>query len=108
MTAAERLAAREAAWASENAGLYHGNSKKSTKPAYLHRLEDQNGNLLKWGVTQNPATRYTKGYMRGKVLDPVNIGPRDEILRLERGLVESQPGPLNCEPWAGRRLGQQQ
>jgi hypothetical protein len=30
-------------------------------------------------------------------------GPRKEMLKKERDLVETQPGPKNKEPWAGKR-----
>ena len=33
-------------------------------------------------------------------------GPRKEILKIERDLVERMPGPQNRERWAGKRLGE--
>jgi hypothetical protein len=85
------------------AGSVHGNSTLSPRTAYLYRLEDANGNLLTWGVTQDLNTRYPKSFMQGKQLIEINSGSRADMLRLERDLVETQPGPLNREPWAGRR-----
>lgn len=88
-------------------GWIHGNSLNSPRTAYLYRLEDADGNLLKWGVTQDLNKRYTKSFLKGKNLEPEAQGSRADIIRIERGLVETQPGPLNFERWAGRRLGEQ-
>ena len=81
----------------------HGNSKLSSRTAYLYRLEDANGNLLKWGITQDLNARYPQSYMVDEYIYEVTKGRRADILRLERELVETQPGPLNFEPWAGKR-----
>ena len=81
----------------------HGNSKLSSRTAYLYRLEDANGNLLKWGITQDLATRYPQSYMLDKRILRVSEGSRAHMLTLEREFVETQPGPLNFEPWAGKR-----
>jgi hypothetical protein len=81
----------------------HGNSKLSSRTAYLYRLEDADGNLLKWGITQDLNSRYPQSYMLNKQIFEVTSGRRSDILRLERELVETQPGLLNFEPWAGRR-----
>ena len=51
--------------------------------------------------------RYPKSFLEDKVLRPWASGTREEMIRLERGLVETQPGPLNRERWAGSRLGEQ-
>lgn len=39
--------------------------------------------------------------MLGKVMIPLEQGPRRLILGKERFLTERFPGPLNREPWAG-------
>ena len=88
-------------------GRVHGNSLSSTRTAYLYRLEDAEGNLLKWGITQDMSKRYPKSFLEDKVLRPWASGTREDMIRLERGLVETQPGPLNRERWAGSRLGEQ-
>ena len=85
----------------------HGNSLASPRTAYLYRLEDAEGNFLKWGVTQDMAKRYPKSFMEDKLMRPWGSGSRADMIRVERGLVETQPGPLNFERWAGRRLGGQ-
>jgi len=89
------------------AGRVHGNSLSSPRTAYLYRLEDADGNLLKWGVTQDFGKRYAKSFSEGKKLKKVASGARADIIRKERGLVETQPGPLNFERWAGSRFGEQ-
>jgi hypothetical protein len=81
----------------------HGNSALSPRPATLYRLEDYSGNFLKWGITQNPATRYPASFLKYMRLVRVTEGPRSLMLQLERDLVETAPGPLNMEPWAGSR-----
>jgi hypothetical protein len=84
----------------------HGNSAKSPYTAYLYRLEDQNGNLLKWGITQDLGSRYPASYMSDKNISEFARGRRADMLLLERNLIETNPGPLNRERWRGRRLGQ--
>lgn len=41
----------------------HGNSLKSTKTNYGYALVDSNGNILKFGETTNPKTRYSQTYL---------------------------------------------
>ena len=48
-------------------------------------------------------TRYTGGFMADKQIFRYATGTRADMLRLERQFVETQPGPLNLEPWAGAR-----
>jgi RHS repeat-associated protein len=81
----------------------HGNTK-GNQYAELYKLVDKSGNFLKWGVSQNAATRYSQTFLKSigsAMAVPIDYGPRSEILALERGLVETEPGPLNNEPWAG-------
>lgn len=82
----------------------HGNSSLSQKNCYLYRLEDANGNLLKWGITQDLNARYSRAFLADKRLTPFDQGQRVDILQLEREFVETNPGPLNYEPWAGARI----
>ena len=87
----------------------HGNSSLSQVPAYLYRLwqrlpSGETGEFLKWGVTDDPSGRYPGAFMRDKVMTLEGVGARRGILRTERGMTEIDPGPLNREPWAGRRL----
>ncbi len=81
----------------------HGNSLSSPKPTTLYRLDDADGNLLKWGITSrtNPQSRYAQTFLRDKNLVPVATGTRREMARMERWMVEHHRGPLNREPWAG-------
>ncbi len=83
----------------------HGNTADD-RPATLYRRDGSDGTFKKWGVSEKPSTRYTKPQLGGDTITPLQTGPRREILKRERDLVETNPGPLNREPWAGRRLGQ--
>jgi RHS repeat-associated protein len=83
--------------------LPHGNSYDSPRPAHLYGLHGPNG-FMKWGITQNPKRRYTKEYMKDKVMDIIDIGSRINMACKERELVETRPGPENHEPWAGRQV----
>jgi Pretoxin HINT domain len=83
----------------------HGNTA-GEQLAYLYERYDADGNFLKYGITQNLKTRYTRKQLNGGWLEEVTSGPRSEMLKMERDLVERTPGPLNREPWAGSRLGQ--
>ena len=47
-----------------------------------------------------------KKELDGGYLIDIQTGPRKDILKIERELVETNPGPLNKEPWAGSRKGQ--
>ena len=85
----------------------HGNLANSSRPADLYAKYDSSGNFLKWGISQDAATRYsqtdltdTNGFGEVKV---ITSGPRSEMLRAEHWLTEHLPGPENLEPWAGRR-----
>ena len=90
----------------------NGNSLNSPKTAYLYRLDDNKGNLLKWGITQNEdvTKRYTNAFLQKKDIYPVASGSRLEMSQLERAYVEQNPGPLNLEPWAvaARKAGRGQ
>ncbi len=82
----------------------HGNSAASTVTSYLYRLTSSaTGSLLKWGISKNPIGRYTRGFMLDKDMQIMTSGSRREMLNLERWTVEHDPGPLNREPWAGKK-----
>ncbi|MBB3352345.1 RHS repeat-associated protein [Rhizobium sp. BK049] len=81
-------------------GAIHGNSKLSSKTTYLYKLSGDEGTFLKWGISQNPNTRYTTSFMRDKYMETVASGSRYDMLTRERQLVIDGPGPLNKEPWA--------
>jgi hypothetical protein len=83
----------------------HGNSRASEETAYLYRLEDRaTGEHLKWGVTDDPAHRYTAEFMSDKRIVIEEQGARGDMLDLEREMVELDPGRLNSEPWAGAQV----
>ncbi len=87
----------------------HGNSLASTRLTTLYRLNDVDGNLLKWGITSqvNPLRRYSRSFLSDKQMIPMLQGTRSEIARIERFLTERVGGPLNLEPWAGSQYGSQ-
>lgn len=82
----------------------HGNTVDD-RPATLYKKYDKHGNFEKHGITQheNPTRRYTKKEIDGGRVDRVDRGPRHEIIKKERHNVETDPGPKNFEPWAGKR-----
>lgn len=55
------------------------------------------------GVSQDASKRYSKKEVGGGQVKVVERGPRKEMLRKERELVERNPGPKNREPWAGKK-----
>ncbi len=83
-------------------GGTHGNTA-GDQPATLYEMYDADGNFLKHGISQDPASRYSRPELRGGFLVETESGPRKAMLKRERELVETNPGPLNREPWAGRR-----
>lgn len=78
----------------------HGNIA-GDQPAYLYERYDVDGNFLKYGVTQDLRTRYTDEELAGGYLLRTARGPRRLMLKQECELVETNPRPLNFEPWAG-------
>lgn len=79
----------------------HGNSFLSPRTSYLYKLETQGGDFLKWGISQDPYTRYSQGFMLDKTIRIFGQGGRADMAAFERYMVETEPGPLNFEPWAG-------
>lgn len=102
--AAERLAV-DAAKGLERAA--HGN-KIDGRPATLYEKYGKDGDFLKHGITkhEDPAKRYTAKQVDGGTVVRTDCGPRCEMIKKERDLVERRPGPDNREPWAGKRLGE--
>ena len=86
----------------------HGNSKASTSATTLYKLETKEGKYLKTGVTSraNPEKRYSKSFMKDKKMTIMDKGSRANMLKKERAIVEKNPGPLNKEPWAGKKQNQ--
>jgi len=61
---------------------------------YLYQKVGKDGKHLKFGITKNPETRYTKEQLAGGKLRIVASGERQEMLRLEREAHETLPiGP---------------
>jgi hypothetical protein len=85
--------------------VLHGNSKLSPRTATLYELYLKDGTFLKYGISQNPATRYSNTFMADKEIFRVASGSRSDMLTLERQMVTQNPGPLNFEPWAVKARG---
>lgn len=84
----------------------HGNAINSGETTYLYRLQTKpGGQLMKWGVTieQPIEDRYSSDFLKGREMIPIDQGTREDMLRAERFLTETRPGPLNNEKWAGLR-----
>ena len=81
----------------------HAN-KVDDRPATLYKKLDEEQRLQKWGVTrhEDPNKRYTRKEIAGGEVRRLERGPRKEMLQKERELVETNPGPDNREPWAGK------
>jgi len=79
-----------------------GASGASTVLLLRRHLVATTGEYLKTGICQNPLSRYSQTFMRGKEMEILQQGSRREMLNLEPFIVERDPGPLNREPWAGR------
>ena len=61
---------------------------------YLYQKVSAEGEHLKFGITNNPATRYTPAELNGGALRLVASGPRAKMLALERELHSTLPiGP---------------
>jgi RHS repeat-associated protein len=81
----------------------HANSAASTRLTRLYRLTDvETGATLKYGITSaaKMTSRYSKDYLKDKVMTEITSGTRRGMLGLERHLVTLGGGPLNREPWS--------
>ena len=89
-------------------GEAHGN-KIDSRPATLYEKYDKNGDFLKHGVTkhEDPHDRYSSKAIGGGTVVRTDRGPRSEMIKKERDLVERNPGPDNKESWAGKRAGEE-
>lgn len=66
-------------------------------------VNKDSGAVLKWGITKNPATRYSRRYLNrinAEFLE-VAAGNRANMLRLEREHIRRIPGRMNRERFAG-------
>lgn len=70
------------------------NEMAKLKVTYLYQKVGKNGEHLKFGITDDLATRYTVAELNGGRLRVIAQGGRAEMLRLERGLHKTLPiGP---------------
>ena len=83
----------------------HGNSLASQATTTLYRLNDADGNLRKWGITNNPRGRYSQAFYARQADGGNGYRSRFLMARSERILTERVGGPLNLEPWAGSQYG---
>lgn len=71
-----------------------GKAFNKTNNTVLYQKVGPNGEHLKFGISKNPATRYTSSELNGGRLKIVAQGSRQEMLRLERNLHSTLPiGP---------------
>jgi hypothetical protein len=82
----------------------NGNSFKSSRTTYLYALFDKVEGFLKWGISLDPESRYTKSFMNGKTMEILESGSREEMYNLEKILASAFGGPLNKEPWSSSQL----
>lgn len=72
--------------------------KNAAQQCYLYQKLGANGEHLKYGITNNPATRYTQEELAGGRLKILAEGERQQMLQLERGLHETLPiGPQEAQ-----------
>lgn len=65
---------------------------------YLYQKVGAEGEHLKFGITKNPATRYTQEELAGGRLKIIGQGSREDMLQLERNLHETLPiGPEEAQ-----------
>jgi hypothetical protein len=58
---------------------------------YLYQKVDKYGHHLKYGITKNPETRYTRAQLKEGRLRILAKGPKEHILYLERNLHKTLP-----------------
>ena len=88
----------------------HGNSGQNPNPSVLYALyEKSTGLFLKWGITSEEMaiSRYPGSVAQYLEMKIVQTGTREEMLALERFVVERIPGLWNREMMAGRAGGPQ-
>jgi RHS repeat-associated protein len=69
-------------------------SSGSGNDTFLYQKLSSTGEHLKYGITDNPATRYTSAELNGGQLNILASGTREDMLALERSLHETLPiGP---------------
>jgi hypothetical protein len=81
-------------------GGIQGNSYDSPETSYLYMLEDkQTGRFLKWGITDDPAGRYSGTLRQTTTMTVVASGRREDMAAVERVLVQTDAGPMNRVRW---------
>jgi len=79
-----------------------GLSAWSNRTTILYKLYNKSsGEFVKWEISSRPRYRHS---IRKYDMEYVHIGTRRNMLDKERSLVETQPGPMNRERWAGNQV----
>ena len=84
----------------------HGNSFRSPSPTTVYDLQHhQTGFHYKFGITSAKPieARYKREFLLDKKMVSLTTGSRADMYKLERKMVREKPGPLNREPWAGKK-----
>jgi hypothetical protein len=90
-TSAYSVAAPRATGVAAGVAAEAGSGEADT---FLYQKLSSAGEHLKYGITKNPATRYTSAEMDGGRLNILASGTKSDMLALERSLHEWMPiGP---------------
>lgn len=81
----------------------HGNTLDNTPTQIYRRVSDLDDSYQKTGISNDAHKRYAAEELGFDRVDVVGTRPRTQAAKLERFIVERWPGPLNKEPWAGKR-----
>ena len=89
-----------------------GSAFNNNNNTVLYQKVGKNGEHLKFGISKNPATRYTSSELNGGKLKIIAQGSRQEMLRLERnvhstlpiGSEERQKGYINIQASKGYKI----
>jgi hypothetical protein len=88
-----------------NCGRYVDGDFPDTGQTSLYALQNpKSGEILKWGISKSPTTRYSCGcyqQLDARMQIIKNFDTRGDALAAERYLTERYPGPKNFESWAG-------
>ena len=68
-----------------------GEKCAAKNPTYLYQKLGANGEHLKFGISDDPAGRYTPAELNGGRLNILAQGTREDMLQLERNLHETLP-----------------
>jgi len=81
----------------------HGNTLDNTPTEIYQRVSEFDNIYQKTGIANDAMRRYAVDELGGDIIIPLGTRPRVQAAAIERFIVERWPGPLNREPWAGKR-----